>query len=456
LWRIEMRKRLGWLILSLTILLAFVYPPARSQGEHVDLLVFSGPITPVFERYIERGITAAQKDGAEVLIIKMDTPGGSVDITHEIVQKILNSPVPVVVYVAPSGAHAASAGTFVTLAAHVAAMAPGTTIGAASPISNEGKDLEKTLKKKVTNVLAKDIRNLAERRGKKAADWAEKAVTEAQAATAREALDMGVIDFIADDVIDLMDKMDGMEVTVQGKKQVLHTKGLPIHKIPMSTLDAFLNAITSPTIAAILLTLGINGIIFELASPGAYLPGIIGAICLLLSFYALGALNANYTGLLFIALAFLLFIVDIKAPTHGVLTAGGIASFIFGSMVLFNTPYTTVPWATIIGLALATGAFFAFAIAAAVRTYRKRPVTGQEGLVGMIGEARSRLDPEGMVLVHGELWQAEAENPPVEKGEKVAVTKVQGLRIKVRKLPQVHLLINFPPTRKGERLSTSW
>ncbi len=428
-----MLKRTTWVILALMVLLTYGGASAQTRGDHVDLLVFEGPITPVFERYVEHGILTAEHDGAEAMILEMDTPGGSVDITHEVVQKILNSSVPVVVYVAPSGAHAASAGTFVTLAAHVAAMAPGTTIGAASPISNEGKDLEKTLKKKVTNVLAKDIRNLAERRGKKAADWAEKAVTEAQAATAKEALEMGVIDFVAEDVTDLMSKMDGMKVTVRGKEMVLHTKGLPIRRIPMSPLDSFLNAITSPAIAVILLTLGINGLIFELASPGAYLPGIIGAICLLLSFYALGALNANYTGLLFIALAFLLFIVDIKAPTHGVLTAGGIASFIFGSMVLFSTPYTTVPWATIVGLALATGAFFLFAIAAAVRTYRKRPVTGSEGLVGMVGEAKGELDPEGMVLVHGELWEATAEDPPVAKGEKVVVTEVQGLKIRVRK-----------------------
>ncbi len=425
-------RKIFWALLIALSILATAFP-VSGNGDHLDLLVFDGPITPVFERYIEHGIATAQKDGAEALIIKMDTPGGSVDITHKIVQDILNSPVPVVVYIAPSGAHAASAGTFVTLAAQVAAMAPGTTIGAASPISSEGKDLEKTLKKKVTNVLAKDIRNLAERRGQKAADWAEKAVTEAQAATAKEALELGVVDFVADDVIDLRDKMDGMKVTVQGKEVVLHTKGLPIRKIPMSPLDAFLNAITSPTIAAILLTLGINGLIFELASPGAYLPGIIGAICLLLSFYALGALNANYTGLLFIALAFLLFIVDIKAPTHGVLTAGGIASFIFGSMVLFSTPYTKVPWAAIIGLAFGTGAFFLFAIAAAVRTYRKRPVTGQEGLIGMVGEARSRLAPEGMVLVHGELWQAIAEDPPIRKGESVVVTGIHGLKIKVRR-----------------------
>jgi membrane-bound serine protease (ClpP class) len=201
----------------------------------------------------------------------------------------------------------------------------------------------------------------------------------------------------------------------------------------MSPLDKFLNAITNPTIAAILLTLGINGLLFELASPGAYLPGIIGVISLLLAFYSLGALSANYVGLIFIALAFVLFVVDLKAPTHGVLTIGGIVSFVFGAMVLFNTPYMTVPWATIITLSLGTAAFFAFAIAKVVQTYRWKPVTGKEGLLGATGEARTDLNPTGMVFVQGETWRAEAEDPPIPRGALVVVTAVRGLRVRVRK-----------------------
>ncbi len=420
------------MLVTVVALLGSTFAHAE-PGDHADLLVFKGAVTPVLDRYLSQGIATASEDGAEVLILKLDTPGGSVDITQGIVQKILASPVPVVVYVAPPGAHAASAGTFVTLAAHVAVMAPGTTIGAASPVSNEGTDLGKTMQKKVTNVLAKDLANLAKRRGEKAEKWAEEAVREAKAATAEEALEIGLVDAVAYNVPELLEKIDGLRVKVNGVERTLETKGIPIREIPMSPLDRFLNAITNPTIAAILLTLGINGLLFELASPGAYLPGIIGVISLLLAFYSLGALSANYVGLIFIALAFVLFVVDLKAPTHGVLTLGGIVSFVFGAMVLFNTPYMTVPWATIITLSLGTAAFFAFAIAKVVQTYRWKPVTGREGLLGATGEARTDLNPAGMVFVQGETWRAEAEDPPIPKGALVVVTAVRGLRIRVRK-----------------------
>ncbi len=428
------RVRLRWWMLLVTVaaLLGSAFAQA-GPGDHADLLVFKGAVTPVLDRYLSHGITTASQDGAEVLILKLDTPGGSVDITQGIVQKILASPVPVVVYVAPPGAHAASAGTFITLAAHVAVMAPGTTIGAASPVSNEGTDLGKTMQKKVTNVLAKDLANLAKRRGEKAEKWAEDAVREAKASTAEEALELGVVDAVADDVPDLLDKIDGFQVKVNGTERTLKTRGIPIRKIPMSPLDKFLNAITNPTIAAILLTLGLNGLLFELASPGAYLPGIIGVISLLLAFYSLGALSANYVGLIFIALAFILFVVDLKAPTHGILTIGGIVSFIFGAMVLFNTPYTTVPWATIITLSLGTAAFFVYAIAKVIQSYRWKPVTGKEGLLGSIGEARTDLNPTGMVFVQGETWRAVAEDPPIPRGTPVVVTAVRGLKIVVQR-----------------------
>ncbi len=432
------RTRVRWWVLLLTLLALLWGTFAQAEpGNHVDLLVFKGAVTPVLDRYLSQGISTASNDGAEVLILKFDTPGGSVDITQGIVQKILASPVPIVVYVAPPGAHAASAGTFITLAAHAAVMAPGTTIGAASPVSNMGADLGKTMQRKVTNVLAKDLVNLAKRRGEKATRWAEEAVREAKAATAEEALEMGVVDAVAYDVPDLLDKIDGLEVSVNGVKRTLHTRGLPIREIPMNELDQFLNAIANPAIAAILLTLGVNGLLFELASPGAYLPGIIGVISLLLAFYSLGALSANYVGLIFIALAFILFVVDLKAPTHGVLTIGGIVSFVFGAMVLFNTPYMTVPWATIITLALGTASFFVFAIAKVVQSYKWKPVTGREGLIGAIGEARTDLDPKGMVFVHGETWRAEAESPPLHKGDLVVVTSVNGLKIKVRKATDI-------------------
>jgi len=416
----------------LTILLWGGGAAAQSPGA-VKLAEFKGPVTPVLASYIERSIVDAEAQAAALLIIELDTPGGSVDITKNITQVMTAARVPVVVWVAPSGAHAGSAGTFITLAAHLAAMAPGSSIGAASPVSNEGQDLNETLKAKATNILVADIKNLAARRGEKAVAWTEKAVSEAAAATADEALDLGVVDIIATDLDDLLRQLDGRTVTVAGKDITLQVSDAPVEEIPLNPWEGLLNQITNPALAAILLTIGLNAILFELSSPGGYAAGVIGVICILLAFYALGTINANWTGLGFVVLAVILFVLDIKAPTHGALTVGGIVSFVFGLYLLYNTSDIPVPWPSIIVSALATGAFFAFVVTKALMIQRRPAVGGMTGMVGQVGVVRQPLEPHGMVLVNGELWKAESESGSLSAGEPVVVTRQEGFVLWVRR-----------------------
>jgi membrane-bound serine protease (ClpP class) len=425
-------QRVRWivyLVLILTSLLSSVVG-AQTEGQ-VLVMEVTGPVTPVMLSFIERGIDEAEDREARALVVMLNTPGGDVDLTKKIIQAIVASDVPVVVYVAPRGAFAASAGTFITLAGHVAAMAPNTSIGAASPVSGQGQEIPETLKEKVVNILQADIEGLAQRRGEQAVEWAREAVTEARAASAEEALELGVIDFIANDLSDLLRQLDGFNVVLHDREVTLLTADAPTEELAMTAVERLLHTITNPNIAFVLMTLGINGILFELSSPGGYLAGVVGAICLLLAFYALGVLDVNYTGLLFIALAFVLFVVDIKAPTHGVLTVGGIVSFVLGSLILFNSPFYAVSRNLVISVGLATGAFFGFIIAKAVAIQRRQPTTGTEGLVGARATARTDLSPSGTVFLKGEWWEAEAEGAPVKAGDRVRITSVDGFQLRV-------------------------
>jgi membrane-bound serine protease (ClpP class) len=263
--------------------------------------------------------------------------------------------------------------------------------------------------------------------------WAESAIEEAKAATAQEALELGVTDFVATDLQDLLAQMDGFKVEVNHQEVTLHTADAQVQELPMTFVEQFLHIITNPTIAFILLTLGVNAILFELSSPGGYAAGIVGAICLLLAFYALGVLPVNYAGLILIALAFVLFVVDIKAPTHGVLTAGGIVSLVAGALILFNSPLYRVSLTAVVTVALVTGLFFAFAIAKVVQAQKRPATTGREGLIGRLAQARTALDPEGTVFVRGELWHASVVDGPIDAGEKVEIVAVQGFRLQVKK-----------------------
>lgn len=447
--RSRRRSLRRWVLLLFYLSLGFLslVPPVAAQepAGRADVLRVEGAITPIVATYIERGIASAEMEGADLLIIVLDTPGGSVDVTRRVTRRMQESRVPIVVYVAPEGAHAASAGTFVALAAHLAAMAPGTSIGAASPIATGGEELGETAKEKAVSILEADVEGLARRRGEKAVAWARSAVREAKAATEQEALELGVIDVVATDLRDLLDKLDGRQVEVDGRSVTLETEGMALQELKMNSIEQFLHVITDPNIAFILMTLGINGILFELSSPGGYVAGIVGGICLILGLYALGVLEANWIGLLLIAVAFVLFVLDVKAPTHGILTLGGVASFVFGSLILFQSPYYEISRALVAGVALATAAFFAFAIAKAVRAQVRRPVTGLEGMIGRTAEARTDLDPEGSVFLMSEWWEAIAEDGPISKGEKVVVVGHEGFRLRVRR-SQGDVL---PPTPSG-------
>lgn len=440
-WIFRRHHLCRWIKLPLLAFILFtVIAPlhAQTSGE-VLLLTFDGPVNPMLLSYLERGIARAEADGAVALVLRLDTPGGQVDLTLDIIKAMHAARVPIVVYIWPSGAMAGSAGTFITLAGHAAAMTPGSTIGAASPVGEGGQEIGETLRAKITNILAAEIENLAKRRGERAVEWARKAVVEAEAATAEQALDLGIVDAVAVDVDDLLRQVDGLMVQVAGEEQTLHVAGAPIVELPMtgpeSTLNTIVNAIAVPGIAILLIVLGVQAIIGEFSQPGGYVLGIVGAIAMLLGLFALGILNANWVGLGLILLSFLLFLLDIKAPTHGALTVGGIITFVLGSVVLFNGTEAAIPWPTIIGLAVFSTLFFGFIVAKVIQSQRSRAVSGAETLVGANAEVRRELNPEGSVLLMGELWQAELkdETGPVPEGSQVTVVDRTGFKLWVKR-----------------------
>jgi membrane-bound serine protease (ClpP class) len=414
--------------------------PAHQTGESpiVYVLTFQGAVTPVLHEYLYQGITAAQTSGASAVILQLDTPGGSIEVTKRIIQTMLASPVPIVVYVAPAGAQAGSAGTFVTLAGHAAAMTPGSSIGAASPVGMGGEDVGETMQSKVVNILAADIENLAARRGEEAVLWAIAAVEEAAAATADRALTLGVIDFIATDITDLLNQLHGFEVTVIGQPITLNTADALVRPIELSPLQQFLNFITNPSVATILLTLGSIGLIAEIYNPGTFIPGTIGIVSLLLGLYALGQLDANFTGVALIILAIILFVAEALTPTFGALATGGIIAFIFGSVLLFDAPGLSVPWPTIIGLAASMGLFTFFAGGKALAAQRAKPYSGREGMIGKTAQVRKTFDEEGRgtVFFAGEHWNALLKSvgpndPRPVVGDLVEIQAVQGYTLVV-------------------------
>ncbi len=399
----------------------------------VDIIRVEGVINPVTARFIEESVDRATRDSSVCLIVELDTPGGLMESMRSMVKKILNSPVPVVVYVSPAGAQDASAGVFITLAAHLSAMAPGTNIGAAHPVTM-GQEMAEDMKSKVTNDAVSYIRSIATQRGRNA-DWAERAVRESESVTAREALELSVIDFLCQDLNQLLEVLHGRQVETTGGSVTLQTQGAALRRIDLGFRYRLLNIISNPNVAYILLILGFYGLFFELSNPGAFLPGIAGGICLILAFFAFQVLPINYAGLLLILFAIILFIVEMLTPTFGFLTTGGIIAMILGSLMLIGSPapYMRVSWKVILPITLITAAFFLFALGMALKTRLSKPTTGKRGLVGEIGVAETRLAPQGKVFLHGELWNAECEQE-VEKGERVKVISVDHLTVKVTKL----------------------
>ncbi len=407
----------------------------RAAVPRVDLLHVDGPITSVVAGYVERSLDDAEEDGTDVVVIRLDTPGGGVAITEEIMKRMLASKIPVVVWIGPEGAMAGSAGTFITLAAHLAAMAPGTSIGAASPIGPQGEELGETARAKMMNTLVTQMRNLAKRRGPQAMDWAEDAIRDARSSTDEEVLELRVIDLLARDVDDLLSQLDGRAAIVGGAPVALHTLGAVVREVRMSRAESLLVALASPNVAYILMTLGMMGLVYEFASPGFGLGGVVGSICLLLGVYVLGILPANYAGVGLMLLAFALFFADAKLGTGGLIAMGGVVSMVIGGMILFDSPIFAISPAVLWTTALACGAFFAFAASAVLRSQGLKATTGREGLVGAMGRVVSRLAPEGTVRVQGETWKASAADGPYEPGAEIEVTAVQGLQLEVRAAP---------------------
>src|SRR5438093_1503744 len=389
---------------------------------------------PVTLRLIGIAIDRAQAERAQALVVLLDTPGGLERSMRAIVQRMMNAEVPVIVFVSPTGARAASAGVFITMAAHVAAMSPATNIGAASPVAVGGGGADKTMMKKVENDAAAFIRTVAIERGRNA-DWAEKAVRQAVAVTEREALKLNVIDLVADSLPDLLGKIDGRTIKLPKGPVTLATKGAPVRPIEIGFRDRFLNVITDPNVAYVLMMLGMLGLFFELSNPGVILPGIIGGISLILAFFAFHSLRINYAGLLLILFGIVLLVAEIKIVSHGVLAIGGMISMALGSLMLFDSPEVgfRVSWWVIAPTVGATAGLFLFVVAAGVRALGRPTATGAEGLVGKTAPVRERLAPEGQVMVSGEIWRAVAQGEPLEPGAQVRIVSVDGLTLKVAK-----------------------
>jgi membrane-bound serine protease (ClpP class) len=432
-------------ILSIVLFsaLSLMFQPARAQaGDPLALvLTADGPINPPMLEYIKRGIEVADRRNAEVLIIQLNTPGGLSSTTLDIKAAIRASKVPVVVYVAPKNAIAASAGAIITISGHISAMAPETSIGASSPIGATGENLTSTAETKEKEMLKASIRSLVAPRGEEALALAEAMIDEAKAVTAEEALEANLIDFVADDVEDLLQALDGYTAQTDQGPRTLNTANIEAVPLNMSFIEEFLLFLTDPNITFLLLAIGVQAILIEISSPGGWVAGFIGAVCLTLAVYGLGVLSVNWFGIIFLVIAFVLFILDIKAPTHGALTAAGVASFIIGALVLFNSPgvpqfqRVSVPLVVVTGLAI--GLLFMAILLFALRALRVPVSAGIESMIGKLGVARTAVGVSGgQVQLGSELWSAEAVDlaEPISKGDQVEVVEVKGLRLKVRKV----------------------
>ena len=405
----------------------------EKTAQEVIVITVNGVINPIAAEYIGKNIEKAHKKNAEALIIELDTPGGLDTSMRDIVKDISGSTVPVVVFVSPSGSRAASAGVFVTLAAHIAAMAPGTNIGAAHPVAI-GEKMDKTIAEKATNDAAAYIKSIAEKRGRNA-QWAEDAVRKSISATESEALKENIIDLVSENINSLLSDINGEKVTTISGEKELHTENAVVVRKEMGLRHKILNRISDPNIAYILMILGFYGLFFELTNPGSIFPGVIGGIFLILAFFAFQTLPVNYAGVLLIVLAIILFILEVKITSHGLLTIGGIISMLIGSLMLFesSSPFMKLSLSVILPAVFFISFFFVVTIRLAVKAYRSKPVTGPEGLVGSIGTANTDINTEGgMVSLHGEIWSALSE-VPITKGEKVIVESVSGLIVRVKK-----------------------
>ncbi|MGD9031666.1 MAG: nodulation protein NfeD [Desulfobacteraceae bacterium] len=428
------RRHMGlFLYISMSmVFLAWMFlgpSPGVTNEREVMIIELEGAIGPATATFLKRGLEKGEDKGAVLVIIRLDTPGGLASSMRTMVKAILNSRVPVVVYVSPQGAGAASAGVMVTVAAHVAAMAPGTNIGAAHPVTAGGKDMEKTMTEKVVNDMASYGRGIAQQKGKNA-EWVEKAIRESVSITADEAVKKNVVDLVAKDVDELLKLLEGREITLREGKIILKTAGLAKTRYKPGVRDRILKTISDPNIAYILMMIGLAGLYFELSHPGVIFPGVIGAISLILAFYSFQTLPVNYAGLLLIALAIIFFIAEIKVTSYGALSLGGLISLTLGSIMLFDD--LKVSLKLMAPTVVLVGGFFVVVSTLAFRAYRTQPKSGKDGLIGEIGLVKEDIDPEGLIFVHGEYWRATA-GEKIEADEKVEVEGADGLMLRVRK-----------------------
>jgi membrane-bound serine protease (ClpP class) len=430
-----MARKYTALLLCVVILYGFsAGSPAPGYCSEIIVITINDPITPVIAEYIIHEIEAAEKLRAECLVVQLDTPGGLDLAMRDIVKKIFSSEVPVIVYVSPSGARAASAGAIITFAAHVAAMSPGTNIGAAHPVSIGFGEQNKEMFSKIENDSAAYAESIAEKR-RRNKEWAVKAVRESLSASETDALKAHVIDLIASDTRALLAAIDGIEVETPAGLRKLKTKDAQVTERTMGMREIILKSLADPTIAYILLLVGLAGLYFELSTPGAILPGAIGGIALLLAFYSLQTLSANYAGLLLILLGVILFIAEIKVTSYGLLSIGGIVAVVLGSLMLFDSPvpYLRISWSVIISSALLIWAFFVVVVGFVVKAQRRKKQTGMEVLIGAICEVSVTINPHGKVFVHGEYWNAQS-IMPINKGEQAIITAVNGMNLTVMPL----------------------
>jgi membrane-bound serine protease (ClpP class) len=416
------------------LLLSFLFPlSVAAVPSEIYEIQIQGTISPPISAYIQDSLREARDTRAQALLILLDTPGGLDTAMREIVKSIMDAPVPVIVYVAPSGARAASAGAIILISAHIAAMAPGTNVGAAHPVSLGGGQMDKVMMAKVMQDAEAYARSLAAKRGRNV-EWAARAVRESVSVTADEALKAGVIDVVAASVDDLLDKVDGKTVEVGTGKVVMKTRGSQVRVAEMPLKYRFLSFVSDPNVAYLLMMIGFYGILFEIFSPGAVFPGVLGGISLILAFYAFQTIPINYAGLFLIILGVIFFLLELKVTSYGVLSVAGVASIVIGSIMLIDLPgsWLAISWLSILTVAIVSIIFFLGVLSYAVKAQISKVKTGKEGMVGEIGVARTDLSPLGKVFVHGELWDARSETP-VKAGESIAIVAVEGMLLKVRR-----------------------
>ena len=428
---------LSLIILVGAMLTALWTAPLAVQAESfVMLATYDGVINPVSAEYLHDALISAQESGAQALIIRLNTPGGLDTSMRLIIKDITGAAIPVIVYVSPSSGRAASAGVFITMAAHIAAMAPGTNIGAAHPVAMGGGEMDKTMKEKMENDSVAYLKSIAEQRGRNVA-WAEDAVRKSLSVTEGEALKLKIIDLVAENIPALLKHLDGRSITLQNGPTVLHTATAAVRDFPMGLRLEFLKTLSDPNIAYLLMTIGTIGIIAELYNPGAILPGVVGAISLILAFYSFQSLPVNYAGMLLFLLGIVFFILEASVTSYGLLGIGGVVSMLLGSVMQIKTDaeFLQISWSVILPVVFLVGAFSLLIVGMGLRAMRQRPVTGREEMVGLVGIAKTALTPHGQLAVHGELWEAVSERP-LQAGEEAEVTGVEGLRLHVKPYSQ--------------------